>query len=159
MLQISRQAYPSAGSVYYWSARMAPPKWAPFIAYTTGWLNFIGNTAADAFFAAGVFSIMVAFATSISNVFTMAGDKTYAKGLPVATNTAVGILVLAVWSALNSLRIDIQCWPNFNRSLYSCFWCILSGGYCFGSCFFTRILLPIFREIVSYSERSFYHCI
>jgi hypothetical protein len=54
------------------------------------------------------FSIIVAFAGSVSNIFTLAGDETYADGLSVSTNTAVGILVLGVWSILNSLRIDFQ---------------------------------------------------
>jgi amino acid transporter len=94
-------AYPSAGSVYYWSARMAPPKWAPLIAFIDGWFNFIGNTAADAFFAS-------AFASVMSSVVSMSGDSIYVDGLSTEMQVAVGICVLAIWSLGNSLRIDHQ---------------------------------------------------
>lgn len=44
-------AYPSAGSVYHWSAQLVPKKWAPLVSYCCGWSNFIGNAAGDASFA------------------------------------------------------------------------------------------------------------
>nr|POE53308.1 amino-acid permease bat1 [Quercus suber] len=35
--------YPTAGGVYYWSAMLATPKWAPIASWITGWLNLVGN--------------------------------------------------------------------------------------------------------------------
>jgi amino acid transporter len=46
-------SYPSAGSVYHWAGMLSTPKWAPLASYSTGWLNYIGNAAADASFASG----------------------------------------------------------------------------------------------------------
>lgn len=44
-------AYPSAGSVYHWSAQLVPLKYAPIASYICGWFNFLGNAAGDASFA------------------------------------------------------------------------------------------------------------
>lgn len=35
--------YPTAGGVYYWSALLSEPKWAPIASWTTGWLTLVGN--------------------------------------------------------------------------------------------------------------------
>nr|POE84621.1 amino-acid permease bat1 [Quercus suber] len=35
--------YPTAGGVYYWSAMLATPKWAPIASWITGWFNLVGN--------------------------------------------------------------------------------------------------------------------
>ena len=35
-------AYPTAGSVYNWTAQLVPSEWSPFFSYVVGWTNFIG---------------------------------------------------------------------------------------------------------------------
>lgn len=30
-------SYPTSGGLYYWSAMLAGPKWAPFASWLTGW--------------------------------------------------------------------------------------------------------------------------
>ncbi|ORY62446.1 gaba permease [Pseudomassariella vexata] len=35
--------YPTSGGVYYWSALLATPRWAPIASWVTGWLNLVGN--------------------------------------------------------------------------------------------------------------------
>ncbi|KAF2742169.1 polyamine transporter TPO5 [Sporormia fimetaria CBS 119925] len=35
--------YPTAGGVYYWSAMLATPKYAPVASWVTGWLTLVGN--------------------------------------------------------------------------------------------------------------------
>lgn len=35
--------YPTAGGVYYWSALLSEPEWAPIASWTTGWLTLVGN--------------------------------------------------------------------------------------------------------------------
>ncbi|KAJ3280312.1 hypothetical protein HDU79_011828 [Rhizoclosmatium sp. JEL0117] len=34
--------YPTSGGLYYWSASLAGPKWAPYASYMTGYFNFLG---------------------------------------------------------------------------------------------------------------------
>ncbi|QHN86047.1 uncharacterized protein DS421_16g542590 [Arachis hypogaea] len=36
-------AYPTSGGLYYWSAKLAGPTWAPFASWITGWFNIIGQ--------------------------------------------------------------------------------------------------------------------
>lgn len=38
-------AIPTAGGPYFWAAMLAPPAWAPFFAWITGWFNFVGQFA------------------------------------------------------------------------------------------------------------------
>lgn len=33
-------SYPTSGGLYYWSAKLAGPKWAPFASWLTGWYYF-----------------------------------------------------------------------------------------------------------------------
>lgn len=35
--------FPSAGGVYYWSAMLATPEYAPIASWTCGWLTLVGN--------------------------------------------------------------------------------------------------------------------
>lgn len=35
--------YPTAGGVYYWSALLSAPRWAPIASWITGWLTLVGN--------------------------------------------------------------------------------------------------------------------
>ncbi len=35
--------YPTAGGVYYWSALLSTPSWAPVTSWITGWLTLVGN--------------------------------------------------------------------------------------------------------------------
>ncbi|MEW5318750.1 MAG: hypothetical protein WDW38_009945 [Sanguina aurantia] len=41
-------AFPTAGGLYWWSARMAGPKWGPFASWTTGYFNLLGQAALTA---------------------------------------------------------------------------------------------------------------
>ncbi|KAL3830851.1 hypothetical protein ACJIZ3_019653 [Penstemon smallii] len=38
-------SYPTSGGLYYWSAKLAGPSWAPFASWITGWFNIVGQWA------------------------------------------------------------------------------------------------------------------
>ncbi|XP_022150570.1 amino-acid permease BAT1 homolog [Momordica charantia] len=38
-------SYPTSGGLYYWSAKLAGPSWAPFASWMTGWFNIVGQWA------------------------------------------------------------------------------------------------------------------
>ena len=63
-------AYPSAGSVYHWSAQLVPIQYAPFASYVCGWFNFVGNAAGDASFA-------FFFATFLNSAISVSGGTPY----------------------------------------------------------------------------------
>ncbi|KFH40355.1 Amino-acid permease-like protein [Hapsidospora chrysogenum ATCC 11550] len=35
--------FPTAGGVYYWSAQVSSPRWAPLVSFVDGWLTLVGN--------------------------------------------------------------------------------------------------------------------
>jgi amino acid permease (GABA permease) len=41
-------SYPTAGGLYYWAAKLAPPKTAAAWSWFTGWFNFLGQVAVTA---------------------------------------------------------------------------------------------------------------
>ena len=41
-------AYPTAGGLYYWSAKLAPGKSGPWWSWFTGWFNLLGQVAVTA---------------------------------------------------------------------------------------------------------------
>ncbi|PSC69717.1 amino-acid permease [Micractinium conductrix] len=41
-------AYPTSGALYYWSAKLAGERWAPFASFLTGWFNLLGQVAVTA---------------------------------------------------------------------------------------------------------------
>ncbi|MED6137516.1 Mitochondrial branched-chain amino acid (BCAA) aminotransferase [Stylosanthes scabra] len=41
-------SYPTSGGLYYWSAKLAGPSWAPFASWITGWFNIVGQWAGTA---------------------------------------------------------------------------------------------------------------
>ncbi len=96
-------AYPSAGSVYHWSAQLVPASQAPLASYICGWFNFIGNAAGDAAFANSFATIMNA-AIQASNP-----DAAYDQNALVG----VSLAVIVLWSILNVLRIDEVSFINY----------------------------------------------
>ncbi|KAF7827746.1 amino-acid permease BAT1-like protein [Senna tora] len=38
-------SYPTSAGLYYWSAKLAGPGWAPFASWITGWFNIVGQWA------------------------------------------------------------------------------------------------------------------
>ena len=63
-------AYPSAGSVYHWSAQLVPIQYAPLASYICGWFNFLGNAAGDSSFA-------YFFAKFLNDAVAVSGGKPY----------------------------------------------------------------------------------
>jgi amino acid transporter len=102
--------YPSAGSVYYWSAMLAPRRHAALAAYVCGVLNLAGNAAGGAAFALG-FANFVATALSLRGWQDGVGAPEGA-GLSRGAITAIAMLVCVVWAAVNALRVDQQGWLN-----------------------------------------------
>ncbi|PWN49138.1 amino acid transporter [Violaceomyces palustris] len=62
-------AMPTSGGVYFWSARLAPPEYAPLASWLTGWCNLIGQVAL-------VCSIDYTCADMISDAVSVGSDFT-----------------------------------------------------------------------------------
>ena len=94
--------FPSSGSVYYWSAVMAPKRYAPFLAYITGWLSMIGNAAAGAFYAM-TFSY---FITYVQVLFQQ-------EPLSNTWQVLVAIFTMTLMCLLNLLKVEFQGYFNY----------------------------------------------
>jgi amino acid transporter len=51
-------AYPTAGGLYYWAAKMAKPARAPIASWFTGWFNLVGQVAVTASIDFGLATII-----------------------------------------------------------------------------------------------------
>lgn len=51
-------AYPTAGGLYYWAAKMAKPRRAPVASWFTGWFNLVGQVAVTASIDFGLATIV-----------------------------------------------------------------------------------------------------
>jgi amino acid transporter len=63
-------AYPTAGGLYYWAAKLAPGKSAPIWSWFTGWFNLLGQVAVTAGITFGcAFSISAFLSIYTGNAF------------------------------------------------------------------------------------------
>jgi len=92
-------AYPTAGSVYTWAGNLSPKQSAIFWAYWTGAFNWLGNASGDASFA-WVFSTFLSSALSSSGFGALSNDMM----------VTVAIIMLFMWSLINSIRVDQMGW-------------------------------------------------
>ena len=83
-------AFPTAGGLYYWSAKLAPGKSGPIWSWFTGWFNLLGQVAVTAGISFGCAFSISAFLSILT------GSETWLE--PYAT-----ILILAVVLGLQGL--------------------------------------------------------
>ncbi|KAJ3245136.1 hypothetical protein HDU78_009863 [Chytriomyces hyalinus] len=83
-------SYPTSGGLYYWSANLAGPKWAPYASYMTGYFNFLGLSGLCA-------GTAYAFGQFFTNCFIAQPDATILAGSWAAKfmTLIAGILSLA----------------------------------------------------------------
>lgn len=94
-------SYPTSGGLYYWSAKLAGPSWAPFASWITGWFNIVGQWAVTTsidFSLAQLIQVMILLGTGGKN----GGGYEASKYVVIAFHA--GILLLH--AALNSLPIS-----------------------------------------------------
>ncbi|XAR72304.1 hypothetical protein NMG60_11018896 [Bertholletia excelsa] len=98
-------SYPTSGGLYYWSAKLAGPSWAPFASWITGWFNIVGQWAVTTsvdFSLAQLIQVIVLLSTGGKN----GGGYEASKYIVIAFHG--GILLLH--AIINSLPIS---WLSF----------------------------------------------
>ncbi|KAL1568388.1 Mitochondrial branched-chain amino acid (BCAA) aminotransferase [Salvia divinorum] len=98
-------SYPTSGGLYYWSAKLAGPSWAPFASWITGWFNIVGQWAVTTsidFSLAQLIQVMILLGTGGKS----GGGYEASKYVVIAIHG--GLLLLH--AALNSLPIS---WLSF----------------------------------------------
>ena len=72
-------AFPTAGGLYYWAAKLAPGKSAPIWSWFTGWFNLLGQVAVTAGISFGcAFSISALLAIWTGNAYWLSPGHTIA---------------------------------------------------------------------------------
>ncbi|CAN4121765.1 unnamed protein product [Withania somnifera] len=120
-------SYPTSGGLYYWSAKLAGPSWAPFASWITGWFNIVGQWAVTTsvdFSLAQLVQVIILLSTGGLN----GGGYQASKYVVIALHG--GILLLH--ATLNSLPIS---WLSFIGQLAAA-WNVLGV-------FLLMILIPV----------------
>ncbi|GAA0158234.1 hypothetical protein LIER_15317 [Lithospermum erythrorhizon] len=98
-------SYPTSGGLYYWSAKLAGPNWAPFASWVTGWFNVVGQWAVTTsvdYSLAEMIQVMILLATGGKN----GGGYEASKYVVIALHAGI----LLTHAVLNSLSIS---WLSF----------------------------------------------
>ena len=103
-------AYPTAGGLYYWSAKLAKKNSAAW-SWTTGWFNLIGQVAVTASIDFGLAYFVVFFIQQYSPSFGTSHAAFYVFG--------VYALILLVHGALNTFGDGDHRWGALHRALPS----------------------------------------
>lgn len=96
-------AFPTAGGLYYWAAKLAPGKSAPIWSWFTGWFNLLGQVAVTA-------GISFGCAFSISAFLALWTNQSYW----LSPGHTIGILavVLFIQGLLNTFSIRLVAFLN-----------------------------------------------
>ncbi|KAH7516457.1 amino-acid permease BAT1 homolog isoform X1 [Ziziphus jujuba] len=95
-------SYPTSGGLYYWSAKLAGPKWAPFASWLTGWFNIVGQWAVTT-------SIDFSLAQLIEVIILLSTGGKNGGGYEASKYTIIGFHggILLLHAIINSLPISL----------------------------------------------------
>ncbi|KAI5677385.1 hypothetical protein M9H77_08335 [Catharanthus roseus] len=98
-------SYPTSGGLYYWSAKLAGPVWAPFASWMTGWFNIVGQWAVTT-------SVDFSLAQLIQVIILLSTGGSNGGGYEASKYVVIGIhgAILLLHAILNSLPIS---WLSF----------------------------------------------
>ena len=92
-------AFPTAGGLYYWAAKLAPGNSAPIWSWFTGWFNLLGQVAVTAGISFGCAFSISAFMSILTD-----GSSTWLE--PYATILILAV-VLAIQGLLNTFSVRL----------------------------------------------------
>ncbi|XP_021753962.1 amino-acid permease BAT1-like [Chenopodium quinoa] len=95
-------SYPTSGGLYYWSAKLAGPSWAPFASWLTGWFNIVGQWAVTA-------SVDFSLAQLIQVIILLSTGGKNGGGYEASKYVVIGFHggILLLHAILNSLPISL----------------------------------------------------
>ncbi|PKU60689.1 amino-acid permease BAT1 homolog [Dendrobium catenatum] len=98
-------AYPTAGGLYYWSAKLAGPRWAPLASWITGWFNIVGQWA-------GTTSIDFSLAQMVQVIILLSTGGANGGGYLASKYVVLGCyaVFLIIHGTINSISVK---WVSF----------------------------------------------
>ncbi|KAK9934677.1 hypothetical protein M0R45_021813 [Rubus argutus] len=120
-------SYPTSGGLYYWSAMLAGPKWAPFASWLTGWFNIVGQWAVTT-------SVDFSLATLIQVIILLSTGGKNNDGYEASKYLVICFhgAILLLHAIINSLPIS-----------YLSFFGQLAAAWNFVGVFVLMILIPL----------------
>ncbi|XP_020597859.1 amino-acid permease BAT1 homolog [Phalaenopsis equestris] len=98
-------AYPTAGGLYYWSAKLSGRRWAPLASWITGWFNIVGQWA-------GITSIDFSLAQMLQVIILLSTGGANGGGYLASKYAVLGCYaaILIIHGAINSISVK---WVSF----------------------------------------------
>lgn len=95
-------SYPTSGGLYYWSAKLAGPNWAPFASWLTGWFNIVGQWAVTT-------SVDFSLAQLIQVIILLSTGGKNGGGYEASKYVVIGLHggILLLHAIINSLPISV----------------------------------------------------
>lgn len=120
-------SYPTSGGLYYWSAKLAGPSWAPFASWITGWFNIVGQWAVTT-------SVDYSLAQLVQVIILLSTGGLNGGGYQASKYVVIALhaVILLLHALLNSLPIS---WLSFIGQLAAA-WNVLGV-------FLLMILIPM----------------
>ena len=98
-------SFPTAGGLYYWSAKLAPPKNAAAWSWFTGWFNFLGQVAVTAGIDFGAAFFINAFLDLQWNVAATPGHTILIFGLVLLLHGILNQFGVRLVALLNDISV------------------------------------------------------
>ncbi|MCO5555369.1 hypothetical protein L7F22_008915 [Adiantum nelumboides] len=111
-------SFPTAGSLYFWTAHLAGPRWGPFASWCCAWLELLGTIAgigAQAYAGSQVLQNIVLLSTG-----THKGGGYFA---PPWVCLCIYICMAVIWGFLNTFTLEVVAYIG----IVSIWWQVIGG--------------------------------
>ncbi|XP_027091380.1 amino-acid permease BAT1 homolog isoform X1 [Coffea arabica] len=111
-------SFPTTGSLYFWAAHLAGPRWGPFASWCCAWLETIGlvsGIGAQAYSGAQALQIIILLSSG-----TNKGGGYFA---PKSVFLGIYVFFILVWAVLNSFALKVIAYLN----IISIWWQVIGG--------------------------------
>lgn len=111
-------SFPTTGSLYFWAAHLAGPRWGPFASWCCAWLETIGLIAgigAQAYSGSQTLQIIILLSTG-----TNKGGGYFA---PRSVFLCIYICLIIIWAVLNTFALQVIAFLD----IISIWWQIIGG--------------------------------
>ncbi|KAH7423886.1 hypothetical protein KP509_12G079000 [Ceratopteris richardii] len=112
-------SFPTTGSLYFWAAHLAGPKWGPITSWCCAWLETIGviaGTGAQAFAGSQILQNIILLSTGTNK------DGGYFA--PKGVFLAIYFMLLLIWAILNTFALNVIAIID----IFSIWWQVIGGA-------------------------------
>ncbi|KAF7120480.1 hypothetical protein RHSIM_Rhsim13G0200300 [Rhododendron simsii] len=134
-------SFPTTGSLYFWTAHLAGPRWGPFASWCCAWLETIGlisGISAQAYSGAQALQMIILLSTG-----TNKGGGYFA---PRSVFLCIYMGYILIWAVLNSFALKVIAYLN----IISIWWQVVGG-------LLVIIMLPLVAYPVQPASYVFTH--